>query len=568
MSFLSPLFWVLGLLGLPIIALYLARERPKQKTVSTLLFWVGGASRVSESARWLRVRRWVSLLLQLAFLLFLVAALARPVFSRSPARPVIIVLDTSASMQASDVQPDRLAAAKRAALMLVDGMAGGREAAVLTTAPALLVGWSDSRRELREAVLRAPIATETRAPDHALQFAKNLALARHAEIYFFTDGVWDGHPSGGSLDGITLRLIGGAASNAGLTRLAARRSENPGEIRILVETGWSKSSTLPSISLPRRLTLEQNGMLVDERDVTLPASGLRRSWLREWTVRSKNATRITARLGVPVTDAGAVGAAVTDAVVADNAGQLEVPAMERTPVVLVSDPDPFLEAALSSIPDLEFVRISPQDHLRFGDAKKLWIFQGALPPPDFQSAGLILIDPPGDGFFGRRIGPMEAPWITAQNRERGPARLADLTQEPIAEATEFQPLPDAEVFASSAGRPLIFGQWERRRGDRPRWLVLAWRPSRTGLVTRAAFPLLVSGFTQGLRLRPDLSDPVLAKGLSPALTALEPQVAASQQSSGPLSKNAPVFSAWQWLVAAGVLWVFIEWWAWHRRLTE
>lgn len=567
MSFLSPLFWVLGLLGLPVIALYLTRERPKQKTVSTLLFWVGSASRVSESARWLRVRRWVSLLLQLAFLLFLVAALARPVFSRSPARPVIIVLDTSASMQASDVQPDRLAAAKRAALVLVDRLAGGREAAVLTTSPALLVGWSDSRRELREAVLRARTATETHAPDHALQFAKNLALARHAEIYFFSDGVWDGHPSGVSLDGITLRLIEGAASNAGLTRLAARRSENSGEIRVLVEAGWSKSPTLPPIPLPRRLTLEQDGMLVDERDVSPPASGLRRSWLREWTVRSENTTRISARLGVPATDAGAVGAAVTtDAVVADNEGQLEVPAMERTPVVLVSDPDPFLEAALSSIPDLEFIRISPQDPLRFGDAKKLWIFQGALPPPDFQAAGLILIDPPGDGFFGRRIGPMEAPWITTQNRERGPARLADLTREPITEATEFQPLPEAEVFASSAGRPMIFGQWEPG-GDRLLWLVLAWRPSRTGLVTQAAFPLLVSGFTQGLRLRPDSSAPVLARGLSPALTALEPQVSASQQ-SGPISKNAPVFSAWQWLVAAGVLWVFIEWWAWHRRLTE
>ena len=114
MGILAPLALALLALALPIIALYLLRPRRPAAPVSSLLLWQAALTDVEANAPWQRLRRNWLLLLQLAILALLALASARPVFSAGGATTgnLIVVLDGSASMRATDVTPNRFERAR------------------------------------------------------------------------------------------------------------------------------------------------------------------------------------------------------------------------------------------------------------------------------------------------------------------------------------------------------------------------------------------------------------------------------------------------------------------------
>ena len=117
MPFLAPLA-IAGLAFIPlIVAFYMLRLRREERTVSSTYLWQQLVRDVEANAPWQRLRRSLLLLLQLLLVLILVLAAARPFLERPAglARDLVLVMDASASMGATDVFPDRLTAAKRAA---------------------------------------------------------------------------------------------------------------------------------------------------------------------------------------------------------------------------------------------------------------------------------------------------------------------------------------------------------------------------------------------------------------------------------------------------------------------
>jgi Ca-activated chloride channel family protein len=131
MTFQAPLF-LLALLAVPLFALALAGERRRRRkyavrfpAASTVAAVAGGAP------AW---RRWVPPALFLAALASLLFSLARP--QRSVAVPVerasvMLILDVSGSMQATDVQPTRLDAARNAARSFLGQVPGALQVGVL-----------------------------------------------------------------------------------------------------------------------------------------------------------------------------------------------------------------------------------------------------------------------------------------------------------------------------------------------------------------------------------------------------------------------------------------------------
>ncbi len=118
MGFLLPAGLALAALAIPIVALYFLKLRRDEKTVSSLYLWRTLVRDTAANAPWQRLRPSWLLFLQLLALALLVLGVARP-FSIRPAAPgdhLILVLDTSASMGATDEQPTRLAAALREAI--------------------------------------------------------------------------------------------------------------------------------------------------------------------------------------------------------------------------------------------------------------------------------------------------------------------------------------------------------------------------------------------------------------------------------------------------------------------
>src|SRR5262249_51492592 len=133
MNFANPsaLLWV-GL-AIPIVALYVLKVRLRRAPVSTSLFWRQVFPEKRPRSLWQYLRHLLSLLVQILLLGLLVTALAEPFLEKEvlDARRMVLVIDNSASMNATDVVPNRLDKAKQLAQRLVDGMHYRDEMAVV-----------------------------------------------------------------------------------------------------------------------------------------------------------------------------------------------------------------------------------------------------------------------------------------------------------------------------------------------------------------------------------------------------------------------------------------------------
>ncbi len=551
MTFLAPFFWALSALALPIIIFYLVRERPRRRVVSNLLFWPQDQTVLSESARWRKLRRWFSLMLQLIFLLLLIAALTRPLWPWGSAQKdsAVIVIDASASMRAKHGNTSRFEVAVEEAKRFAKSLGSGDEVAVVLAGatPQVLTGWTDSRHQLEEAFSKAKPDTVSSSPGPALLLAKNLAASRSAKVTFFSDGVWDGPVEENMLEGIIMQRVGAEAPNAGVSRFSARRSPAlPGEVVVFAEARASGKGG------PGKISLFSNNNLLDAREVSLTPG---EPWRKEWILQEPEAVNLVAKLE----------GFEDDVLAFDDSFEIAMAPLARIEAVLVSPPDRYLEAALAAIPALDVQRLWPPDTLKYGDASKLWIFQGAIPPQDFQGLGLVMILPEQSGFFGELIGEMSEPWITEVEPNQDLTRAVAFDRVTVGRAMEFRPAEGATAFVSSAGRPLIFGRWE----GKSRWLVVALDPAKSDLVMKAAFPILISNVVQ--TLRQDSEEFAEAEGASPALTNLKshPEEARGAATLQTLSARIlPARPLWWWLLIVALIWVFTEWWTYHRRITE
>src|SRR3972149_4355904 len=142
MGLLAPLA-LIGLLAVPlIVAFYMLRLRRPEPPVSSTYLWQQLVRDVEANAPWQKLRRSLLLLLQLILAVVFAFLVARP-FSEHPAglaRDLVLVIDASASMSATDVFPDRLSAAKRLAIeQMTQVPSDGRVSVVAATETARVV---------------------------------------------------------------------------------------------------------------------------------------------------------------------------------------------------------------------------------------------------------------------------------------------------------------------------------------------------------------------------------------------------------------------------------------------
>src|SRR4026207_1954488 len=97
--------------------MYLLKLRREERVVPSTLLWQRLIADVEANAPWQRLRRSLLFLLHLLLVLILVLLAARPFIERPAglARDIVLVVDTSASMGATDGTPNRPSAAHRTA---------------------------------------------------------------------------------------------------------------------------------------------------------------------------------------------------------------------------------------------------------------------------------------------------------------------------------------------------------------------------------------------------------------------------------------------------------------------
>jgi Ca-activated chloride channel family protein len=191
MSFGTPAL-LAGLALVPVLLiLYVAHERRARRKATTIVSPALAAAVVPRRAGW---RRHVPVVGALASVALLLTALAKPQTTKAvpveQAR-VVIATDRSGSMEAKDVAPDRLTAARDAAVDFVDSVPDGVKvgAIAFNQAPTVLASPTADKEEVKAAI-KTITAAGTTATGDALQQALTLLKGDDAPaaIVLLSDG--------------------------------------------------------------------------------------------------------------------------------------------------------------------------------------------------------------------------------------------------------------------------------------------------------------------------------------------------------------------------------------------
>jgi len=500
MSFLTPLALIFAGLSIPILILYMLKLRRRDVLVSSTLLWQRLLRDREANAPWQRLRRNLLLLLQLLILALLTLALARP-FVPAPAvvsGSVVILLDASASMQATDVEPTRFEAALRVAREIVAGLGAGDAATLIAVGPQprVLASATDDRAALRRALEGAAPANGPADWEAAFALASaGLAGAAETQAVIISDGALpEALPS---LPG-EVRFVGvvpstssgrgGGSDNVAITALATREgAEGPQVFLRIANYGNTDAEPLVEFSA--------DGVLFDARRLPVPAHGSESLTLTDLPY---DARVLQARLST------------ADALPLDDvAWAVHVPSASGR-VLLVSEGNLFLERALSALPSVELVRLAPDAPLPPSqggteEGYALYVYDGAI-TTTLPSGNLWLIGPgAGEG------GVFTNTTITHVAADDPLLRYVDLSDVHILRAYAVEPPPGARVLVEAEGGPLLFVA-ERPEG---RLAVLTFDLRDSDLPLQIAFPILTANLVDWL-LSPPLSPPARGGGLGGA----------------------------------------------------
>ncbi|HTL17803.1 MAG TPA: VWA domain-containing protein [Patescibacteria group bacterium] len=235
MSFLAPAAFAFAA-SIPIVVVfYLLKRKRVVKLVSSTILWQKFLNETQASAPFQKLRKNWLLILQIILLLLVVLALSRPYFAArtQPAQLRVVILDASASMQATDETPSRFEKARTEALKWVDGLANNDQMVVLQAGVNTEVRQSatSEKAALRRALHGCVCSDGPTRLVPALRMAESLVRdQRGAEIHLFSDGAV---PELSEFDNKALPLVfhrvGKDSNNIGITALDVRA--NPEDAR-------------------------------------------------------------------------------------------------------------------------------------------------------------------------------------------------------------------------------------------------------------------------------------------------------------------------------------------------
>lgn len=480
MNILNPIALLFALLAIPIVLLYILRLQRREQKVSSTLLWRQVVLDREANTLWQKLRRNLLLILQLATLAFLVFALLRPYISLPGGLNgrLIVLMDASASMRATDVLPSRFDAAKEQARNLISGMGVGDEMSLILvdSNPRALTGITSDRGELL-AALDASKASLGQA-NWAAAISLGSATANEQSTFIvISDGA---HAEDLKLLQRQTRFvpIGVNGDNLSISTLSLRKTLR-GLAAFVRVTNNGKQDDDGLVSLRA-----DNGTLLDARTVKIPAGQS-----ISWTINDIDAN--TASVRASIDKANHNNLAADDVVYAVSANT----ALRRA--LLVTRGNRFLEQALANLPNIQVSRavttgVTTLDSRPFD----VYIL-------DSMNADLSALPPHANVLF---IGPQQVFTATDTFSNTGYVRTVS---HPIAQSLNWRtvnvqatPLIEAPAWLKpiiqSQGGPLLFaGEFPAELAGKDsepplqRVVVVPFELRRSDLPLQLAFPILM-----------------------------------------------------------------------------
>jgi len=371
---------LLGLLTLPVIlALHLFRERRRRMVVASLDLW----KFLKPEVHGTRPRRipltWL-LLLDLLIAGLISLALAQPhlnlILPAHKAKQIVILLDVSTSMNASDVQPSRLAQAKNEANQLLAGpfFGGSGDVATLITFGSQAHLVSDSRQDSYATMAEKVAALEAGETGHALEEALALGLASldgklPAEFHILSDKAFPDPGLGSFIHPLVWHIFGGNASNQAVLGISAAEMAD-GRIQV-----FARLANFSDKAVNRVVSLLADDRLITSTTLQLPAgSAVPQVWLLDRGAASATVL-LTGGDALPEDDTATTGLAVGS----------------KARVTLVADQPAPLQQAVDAAQAADLQVVKPADYSPVALAD-LTIFRGAL-PATWPEGTVLLVEP-------------------------------------------------------------------------------------------------------------------------------------------------------------------------------
>lgn len=621
----SQLAWAGALAGLAVVALYLLKQRRRRVPVPFAPLWTRVLEERPSAKLFERLRRLLSLLLQLVLLALLVVALGdpRPAGASRRGRTTVLLLDASASLSATDVPGGRFTAAREAARRLVRSMGPDDRMLVaqMDAEVTALTPMTDDVATLEAAVSAyRPRDTGLDLP-RALRFARDVLRGNaHGEVVVVGDGAYPPVEGESPLGSLPLRYVGVGrrGRNLGLTAFSARRYPlDRSRCEAMVELqSWSDRAE--SVVL----TVSVDGAPIERARLRVePGERVQRVIER----LSGGGERLEARL--------ALEDGSHDDLPVDDVAYATLPERRRARVLSVGRGNRYVEAALLLDEYLEVVDATPeQAPAALAQGRFDVVLSDGVPVVVPPGVGWIALRPPVDG--SPRVaepGFVGAPAGGALGFERVDRRhpvtrfTSDLEEAHVGRLVRYRLDPRDRVLGASAVGPLLVAgereggrfvlfTFDVRESDVPllvSWPVLlinaidwfsgedgafqssyrtgtAWRmPVPAGETTatvespsgrrvrvpvvegRAVFFGTEAGFH---RLHAGEGHALVAGNLmDPDESACAPRatltVGATRATAPPPGRPGLRREWWVALLAAAALIVVVEWATWHRRVT-
>lgn len=504
--FLTPLALLLGLLALPILVLYMLKMRRRQVEVSSVMLWQRLLRDREANAPWQRLRRNLLLILQLLLLAALVFALARP-FMTVPAvarGAVIVLLDASASMSATDVAPSRFAAAQAQVRDLANGLSGDGQLTVILVGrqPEVL---ASATRDTAAAIAAVDAAQpQQSAVDWEAAFALAAGAARggtpgETTIVILSDG---GLPAGlpalpGQVRYVPIGLAEAVGrENVGIDAFSLRATATGPELFVRVTNFGAETQRVI-------VTITNNGQLVVSELVEVAAD-------QSSSVALDQLPDVAAAYQAQLTASGEGGGPPDAFALDDTAWAVyQPPAAGRT--LVLTPGNVFLEQMLASLPGVEAFRAAPGAPLPT-DPFDLYVSDSLTETVAPAGAELLIINPISTTLF--TVGDTFTNTTLTRVAADDPlTRYLDWDQVSVLQARRVEVPPWARVLVDSEGGPLVFAG---ETGGR-RVAVLTFRLQDSDLPLQLAFPVLMSNLLTYLAPAQAFSAP---DGLHPGETLL------------------------------------------------
>lgn len=289
-SALGPLQWIL-LAAIPpaVLSLYFLKLKRREIAVPSTLLWRRTIEDLHVNSIWQKLRQNLLMYLQLLFLLLLILACLRPGWSgmTSIGERRIYLIDNSASMQSTDISPNRLAVAKQKVKDLISSADDTDVGMVIAFSDRADVkqGFTSDKKRLMAAIDAIEPTNHSTDIGEALRAASGLANpgrssfgsitdvqvaeALPAKVYLLSDG---GFPELGDFD--LGRLV------VDYTPIGELKTPNVGILSFSVQRMEGKSDTVEAFArvvnhgdekVEFNASLELNGKLIDAAKGTAEA---------------------------------------------------------------------------------------------------------------------------------------------------------------------------------------------------------------------------------------------------------------------------------------------------------